>query len=80
MAASSSWSPAEEYTRRRRLREQQVERHETRHIALGYLKLLLLAATVAIAWLSRGHSYRFLWLPGIPILLFIAVEIGRAHV
>jgi len=80
MAASSSWSPAEEYTRRQRLREQQVERHETRHIALGYLKLLLLAATVAIAWLSRGHAYRSLWLPGIPILLFIAVAVYHSRV
>ncbi|QEE27922.1 mismatch repair protein [Terriglobus albidus] len=80
MAASSPWSPVEEYMRRRRLREQQVERHETRHIALGYLKLLLIAATIAIAWLSRSHSYRSLWLPGIPILLFIAVAVYHSRV
>lgn len=80
MAASSPWSPVEEYTRRQRLREQQVERHESRHIALGYLKLLLIAATAVLAWLSRGDFYRLFWLPGVPVLLFIAVAVYHSRV
>jgi len=80
MATSSSWSPVEEYTRRQRLREQQVERHESRHIALGYLKLLLIAATVAVAWLSRDHLSQSFWLPGIPVLLLIAVAVYHSRV
>ncbi|WP_263419451.1 MutS-related protein [Terriglobus albidus] len=80
MAASSPWSPVEEYTSRQHLREQQVERHESRHIALGYLKLLLIAATVVLAWLSRNHFSQSFWLPGIPVLLFIAVAVYHTRV
>lgn len=71
-------SPSDQYKQRLHARELRVRHLETIHIRLGYLRLLLAAALVALVWIYlAGHTLSALWL-GVPVLLFIAVAAFHA--
>ena len=73
-------SPTEEYRQRRQAREQQVAHFEKTHIRLGNLRLLLVAAALAIAWFAlEQHAFSAWWLLA-PTALFIATAIYHAKI
>ena len=72
--------PSDHYRQRLQARELRVRHLETIHIRLGYLRLLLATALVALVWIYlAGHTLSALWL-GVPILLFIAVAAFHAKI
>jgi hypothetical protein len=71
--------PSDHYRQRLHARELRVRHLETIHIRLGYLRLLLAVALVALVWIYlAGHTLSALWL-GVPVLLFIAVAVFHAR-
>ncbi|HEY4359074.1 MAG TPA: mismatch repair protein [Acidobacteriaceae bacterium] len=80
MAASPSWFPVDEYTRRQQLHEKQVEELEARHRLLGYLKLILVAATILAVWSWYSGFHTSPWLIALPVLLFVAAAIYHVSV
>lgn len=65
-------SPAEEYSQRQQQREATAARFDHIHIRLGYIRLLLVAAMLIMAWWSIYRALSPWWLL-IPIAIFIAV-------
>ncbi len=73
-------SAAEEYEQRLQAREASAARHEKIHIRLGNLRLALVIAAAAMAWLSlRGQVFSLTWLL-VPALLFVAVTAYHSRV
>ena len=77
--APTSWSPVDEYKQRQNVHQKRVEELETRHIALGYIRLLFIIAIMTTAWLSLGKRQSSPWLIGIPALMFIASAVYHAR-
>ena len=73
-------SAAEEYKQRLKAREASAAGHEKLHFRLGNLRLALVVAAAAMAWLSlRGHMFPLTWLL-VPALLFVAVTAYHSQV
>ncbi|GGA65191.1 DNA mismatch repair protein MutS [Edaphobacter acidisoli] len=64
--------PAEEYSQRERRREATAAHFEQIHIRIGYLRLLLVATILVMAWWSIYRTLSPWWLL-IPIAIFTAV-------
>lgn len=71
-------SPPEHYRQRLHARELRVQHLESIHIRLGYLRLLLVTALVAVLWIYlQTHTLSAIWL-ALPVVLFIAVAVYHA--
>jgi len=80
MVDSASLPPHEEYKRREQLREVQEAQYERIHINLGYARLLLVVAALAVIWLSLyQHLFSILWIL-LPVVAFIAIAIYHSAV
>ena len=80
MADRISDSPSEEYSRRLKAREERAAEWETRHIRLGYVRLVLVAAFLMAAWFSFYAREWPRWVPAVPVLLFVAVAVYHGRV
>ena len=73
-------SAAEEYEKRLQARESELAERERVHIQLGNLRLLLVVAAAAIAWVSlHGHRISPAWLL-VPAVLFVTVTAYHSRV
>ena len=73
-------SPAQEYLRRRALREAQVDRCEKIHIQLGNVRLLLAGITAVLAWMSfRSHLLTAWWISA-PVVAFACLAFWHSRV
>jgi hypothetical protein len=73
-------SPSAEYKERQQAREAKVLHLEKVHLRLGNVRLLLVAATLIIAWWSWERNAFSGWWLFVPVLLFVALAIFHAQV
>jgi hypothetical protein len=72
--------PSEEYVERRSARQSRVADYEKIHIRLGYVRLLLFALTVILAWAAfRAHSLAAWWLAA-PVAAFAGVAVYHSRI
>jgi hypothetical protein len=73
-------SPAEEYARRREIREQRVGRLDKIHIRLGNVRLFLVLLAVLLGWASlRSHLLSSWWLTA-PFVAFACIAYWHSRV
>jgi hypothetical protein len=73
-------SPAQEYSKRIRVREQRVAQFNATHLRLGNVSLALAIVAAVIAWLSLlRHAISFWWL-AVPLAAFIAIATWHTKV
>jgi MutS domain V len=77
---SSSPSPSEEYKKRQQARETLVVHFETLHRRFGNVRLLVVIATLAAAWLSLHRDAFSSWWLLLALLLFLVIAILHAKV
>jgi hypothetical protein len=70
----------EEYTQRLRARQAVSAALEGRHIVLGNAKLVLFAATAAIAWLAFGRHWFSPWWLAAPAAAFVPLAVSHERV
>jgi hypothetical protein len=80
MAGVTESSPAEEYSRRLRLREARVQRLERTHIRIGNLRLLTVLSALLCAWLSFGRELFSAWWLLLFAVAFLALIVFHAKV
>ncbi len=73
-------SVAEEYQRRTKQREAVVARHETVHVRLGNLRLLMAVGAAAIAWASLKQHALSPWWIFAPVVGFAALAAYHSRV
>jgi hypothetical protein len=57
-----------------------VAEQEARHVVFGYLKLLIVVAIFATAWLSHDHLSKSLWFIIAAVLVLVAASIAHTRV
>ena len=73
-------SPAEEYKQRLQAREHRVAQFEKQHIRIGNLRLLIVLATLIVAWFSLERDAFSPWWLLVCLALFLALLIYHAKV
>ena len=73
-------SSAEEYKQRLQAREQRVAEFERQHIRIGNLRLLIVLATLTVAWFSLERDAFSPWWLLVCLALFLALLIYHARV
>jgi MutS domain V len=68
-------SPQEEYGRRLQAHEQEAQRLERAHVRLGYVRLVLVAAALALAWVWWRSGAVSAWWITAPVVVFVAVAV-----
>jgi hypothetical protein len=72
--------PSEEYVERRNARQSRVAGDEKIHIRLGYVRLLLFALAVILAWASfRSHLLSAWWLIA-PVAAFAGIAVYHSRI
>jgi hypothetical protein len=72
--------PVAEYSRRLQTREARAAAWEARHIRLGYVRLLLVAVLLVVAWFSLYERQWPRWIPALPVAFFAVVMVYHARV
>ncbi len=73
-------SPAEEYARRKGVRESRVATFEKIHIRLGNIRLLLAVIAVVFAWASLRSRLLSPWWLAAPIVVFLCIAIWHSRI
>src|SRR5260370_1075793 len=73
-------SPAEEYKQRLQSREQRVAHFERQHIRIGNIRLLMVVATLLLAWFVFDHATLSPWWLLVSLGAFIGLVAYHAKV
>ncbi len=72
-------TPSEEYVERRNARQARAAGYENIHIRLGYVRLVLFAAAVILAWAAfRAHAVSGWWLAA-PVAAFAGIAVYHSR-
>ena len=80
MSDQARASPVEEYNKRLEMAGFRIGQLESIHYKLGYVRVLLAASMLVLAWSAILHRYVPWWSLGLPIVLFLALGVYHSRV